>query len=373
MKRFTVLCALSAVASVPAFAAESDVGGMYITPMFGVLHADKDRPTEGDDYALGSLALGKHLSEAWSAEVLLTGTKLQGEPTALVPDLSVWGGSLDLLRVFNRAGRFSPYLGVGAGMINNDVRPGAAGNDAMYQASLGAFWTLWEGSNGNSFALRPDFKARWDDAHSAGRLTDYIGQLGFQYTWGGTKPTPPPPPPPPPVAVAPPPPPPPVAPPPPGDEDQDGVTDDRDRCPGTPRGVAVDANGCPQKGSITLEGVTFEYNSAMLQAGSLNILDDVADGLKKHPRLKVELQGHTDSKGPDAYNLTLSQKRADAVRAYLIKDGVPTTQITAKGYGEGQPIADNKTDAGRAQNRRVVMFVIDNPGEVEVKNAGEAK
>jgi OOP family OmpA-OmpF porin len=375
MKRFTVLCALGAVAGVPAYAAESDVGGWYVTPMIGVLHTDKDRPTEGDDYALGSLALGKHLSEAWSAEVLLNGTKLQGEPSTPVPDLTVWGGSLDLLRVFNRAGRFSPYIGVGAGMLNNDIRPGSAGNDAMWQASLGAFWTLWEGENGNSFALRPDFKARWDDAHSAGRLTDYIGQLGFQYTWGGTKrvASVAPPAPPPPVAVAPAPPPPPVVPAPPGDEDQDGVTDDRDRCPGTPRGVAVDANGCPQKGSITLEGVTFEYNAATLQAGSLNILDDVADGLKKHPRLKVELQGHTDSRGPDAYNLALSQKRADSVRAYLIKDGVPATQITAKGYGEGQPIADNNTDAGRAKNRRVVMFVIDNPGDVEVKGAGEAK
>ncbi|MEJ0037440.1 MAG: OmpA family protein [Gammaproteobacteria bacterium] len=373
MKRFTALCALGAVAvtSVPAFAADADVGGMYVTPMIGVLRADKDRPTDGRDYAIGSLALGKHLSEAWSAEVLLNGTKLQGDP-AFAPDVTLWGGSLDLLRVFNRAGRFSPYIGVGAGAVEYDITPGAAGADAMWQASIGAFWTLWEGANGNSFALRPDFKARWDDAHTAGRLTDYIGQLGFQYTWGGTKRVasiaPPPP-----VAVAPAPPPPPVVPAPPGDEDHDGVTDDRDRCPGTPPGVAVDANGCPQKGSITLEGVTFEYNSANLQAGSLNILDDVADGLKKHPRLKVELQGHTDSRGPDAYNLTLSQKRADSVRAYLLKDGVPTTQITAKGYGEGQPIADNNTDAGRAQNRRVVMFVIDNPGDVEIKGAGEAK
>ena len=103
------------------------------------------------------------------------------------------------------------------------------------------------------------------------------------------------------------------------------------------------------------------------------MLDDVADGLKKHPRLKVELQGHTDSKGPDAYNLTLSQKRADSVRNYLVKDGVASTQMTAKGYGEGQPVADNTTDNGRAKNRRVVMFVIDNPGEVTVKGEGEAK
>ena len=151
------------------------------------------------------------------------------------------------------------------------------------------------------------------------------------------------------------------------------MTDDRDQCPGTPPGVAVDANGCPQKGSITLEGVTFDYNSASLTANSSTVLDDVADGLKKHPRLKVELQGHTDSKGPDAYNLNLSQKRANSVREYLFKAGVPSNQMTAKGYGEGQPIADNTTDEGRAKNRRVVMFVIDNPGDVTVKGEGDAK
>ncbi len=90
----------------------------------GVIHVDKDRPTDGDDYAIGSLAIGKHLSEAWSAEVLLNGTKLQGDPNLLVPDLTVWGGSLDLLRVFNRSGRFSPYIGVGAGALEYDVKPG---------------------------------------------------------------------------------------------------------------------------------------------------------------------------------------------------------------------------------------------------------
>jgi OmpA-OmpF porin, OOP family len=375
MKRYTVLCALGALAAVPAFASDADVGGWYVTPFGGVLHTDRDRPTDGRDYALGGLAFGKHFSEAWSAEVMLNGTGLQGDPATFTPDRTLWGGSLDLLRVFNRPGRFSPYIGVGAGAIENDITPGAAGKDAMWQASLGAFWTLWEG-DGATFALRPDFKARWDDAHAAGKYTDYIGELGFQFTWGGMRKVsaaPPPPPPPPPAAVAPAPPPPAVTPQPPGDEDHDGVPDDRDRCPGTPPGVAVDANGCPQKGSITLEGVTFDYNSANLAAGSLNVLDDVAEGLKKHPRLKVELQGHTDSKGPDAYNLTLSQKRADAVRAYLLKSGVSPTQITAKGYGEGQPIADNNTEAGRAKNRRVVMFVIDNPGDVEVKGAGEAR
>ncbi len=235
----------------------------------------KDRPTDGDDYAIGSLALGKHLSEAWSAEVLLNGTKLQGDLNLPAADLTAWGGSLDLLRVFNRSGRFSPYIGVGAGAIEYDVRPGALGADAMWQASLGAFWTLWEG-DGSRFALRPDFKARWDDAHSAGE-TDRLhrpARIPVHVGWNeacrrgaaasATAAA---------AATTPAPPPPPVPPAPPGDEDHDGVTDDRDRCPGTPAGVAVDANGCPQKGSITLEGCYLRVQ-----------LGQSAGGFAQHPR-----------------------------------------------------------------------------------------
>ncbi|HEV7714157.1 MAG TPA: OmpA family protein [Steroidobacteraceae bacterium] len=369
MKRLALLCALT----VPALASASDVGRWYLTPMAGAIRADRDRPVDDRTEALGGLALGKHFSEAWSAEVLLNGAKLDGAPG--FSDLSVYGASLDVLRVFNREGAFAPYIGIGAGAIENDLKPGAAGEDAMAQASLGAFWRLWESANGSSsFSLRPDFKARWDDAHSAGRLVDYIGTLGFQFAWGAPTPVaaPPPPPPPPPPAMPAPAPEPPVPATPP-DTDHDGVTDDRDQCPGTPAGVAVDSNGCPQKGSITLDGVTFDYDSARLTSNSLGTLDTVAEGLKKHPRLRVELQGHTDSKGPDQYNLNLSQKRAESVREYLVKDGVASTQMVAKGYGEAKPIADNKTEDGRAQNRRVVMYVLDNPGDVKVEGEGAVK
>jgi len=363
--RLALLCALS----VPAIAAagDNDVGHTYITPMGGALRADSERLTDRWN-ALGGIAIGRHFSRAWSAEILLNGTKLDSDVGG--PNLSMYAFSLDVLRVFNRSSSFSPYIGIGAGGIENDLTPGAAGTDAMAQASLGAFWTLWESTDGaRSFALRPDFKARWDDTGSAGWLLDYIGTLGFQYSWGAPKVVSSPPPPPPPEAPPPPPPPPP----PPADSDNDGVTDDRDRCPGTPPGVAVDQDGCPQKGSITLEGVNFEYNSAALTPDSLYALDSVAAGLLKYPRLRVELQGHTDSRGPDAYNLTLSQRRADAVRDYLLKAGVPATQVTARGYGEAQPVADNDTDAGRAKNRRVIMQVIDNPGDVQVQGEGEAK
>ena len=145
------------------------------------------------------------------------------------------------------------------------------------------------------------------------------------------------------------------------------MTDNLDRCPDTPPGVAVDAFGCTRTGSITLEGVNFELNSARLTPSSREVLDAVAADLKKYPRLRIELQGHTDSTGSDSYNLDLSQRRAEAVRDYLIEQGVSPQQLTAKGYGETEPIADNSTAAGRAANRRVVMRVLENPGDVKVQ------
>jgi len=84
----------------------------------------------------------------------------------------------------------------------------------------------------------------------------------------------------------------------------------------------------------------------------------------------VELQGHTDSRGADAYNLELSERRADSARDYLIAEGGSGTRLVAKGYGETQPIADNNSAAGRAQNRRVVMRVIANPNNAVIQ--GEA-
>jgi OOP family OmpA-OmpF porin len=100
------------------------------------------------------------------------------------------------------------------------------------------------------------------------------------------------------------------------------------------------------------------------------VLDGVATGLKQHPRLKVELQGYTDSKGSVAYNMRLSGRRAQAVREYLIGDGVDPSQLTARGYGPEDPVASNRTADGRAQNRRVVLEVLSNPSDIKVKGQG---
>ncbi len=129
----------------------------------------------------------------------------------------------------------------------------------------------------------------------------------------------------------------------------------------------MDEFGCPRKGSIVLEGVTFETNSAILTADSRAPLNQVADGLVKHRRLKVELQGYTDSVGTDKYNLILSDKRANSVREYLISQQVQPEQLVSKGYGKADPVASNATAEGRSKNRRVVMKVLENPGDVIVK------
>jgi len=169
------------------------------------------------------------------------------------------------------------------------------------------------------------------------------------------------------------------------DSDGDGVFDGLDKCPGTPAGVKVDADGCPPPvvvkpaapeaskavapeaskavepaapRKLTLDGVNFDSGSARLRPGSSATLDNAAATLKAWGEVKVEVQveGHADSVNTDAYNLKLSQRRAEAVRAYLVKQGVAADRLTAKGYGESSPVADNKTAEGRSKNRRVELI-----------------
>ena len=366
MKKKLLICAV-ALCSTPTWA--DDVGQWYINPQVGYLITDPDRAR--DNNWLYGLGVGNNLSQHLSLEVNANSNRFYSDTA---PSLELTGVSFDALLYFTRA-RIAPYLVLGAGVIQDNLEPaiGSAQKNQSFMAEggFGVRALLWESADkSRSFSLRPEVKARYDDV-TAGHYTDYVGMLGFQFGFG----TPPvvaaAPVAPPPAEPAPPPPPPPPAPA--ADSDHDGVPDDRDRCPDTAPGVMVDAVGCEQKGSVTLEGVTFEFDSATLTAASKPVLDVTADGLKKHPRVRVELQGHTDSKGADAYNLKLSQRRADSVRDYLGQQGVPENQLTAKGYGEAQPVADNKTEEGRAKNRRVVMKVLDNPRDVQVKGAGEAE
>lgn len=171
------------------------------------------------------------------------------------------------------------------------------------------------------------------------------------------------------------------------DADNDGVADNRDRCPGTTFGSAVDALGCAadqtgggtgagegaaegtssgtagssgvravaQGDIMVLKGVNFESGSAKLLPESMNVLDSIANDLLDNPDLNIEIGGHTDNTGSAATNRRLSKERAETVRAYLVGKGIPAARLTSMGYGPDRPIASNKTEDGRAANRRVEL------------------
>jgi outer membrane protein OmpA-like peptidoglycan-associated protein len=154
----------------------------------------------------------------------------------------------------------------------------------------------------------------------------------------------------------------------PPDTDGDGFRDDQDACP-QEKGVDdpdPSKRGCPklvrvtEKEIVILEQVQFDFAKATIKKESDALLDSVAQVLKEHPEiLKVEVQGHTDNKGPAAVNTKLSNDRADAVKKALEKRGIESGRLVHKGYGPDKPIADNKTDEGRAKNRRVQFIVLD--------------
>jgi OOP family OmpA-OmpF porin len=139
------------------------------------------------------------------------------------------------------------------------------------------------------------------------------------------------------------------------DGDGDGVVDRLDKCPNTPKGVPVDSSGCELAVEYELEGINFEFDSAKLTAGSKATLDAAVKIMTRHADVKVEIAGHTDSQGNAEYNMGLSERRAKAVEDYLIAHGAKDANMTVKGYGETQPVADNGTEEGRAANRRVEL------------------
>ena len=147
-----------------------------------------------------------------------------------------------------------------------------------------------------------------------------------------------------------------VAPAPCPDGDADGVCDDRDRCPDTPRGETVDGVGCTCEMTAVLQ---FEFDSDELLPEDRLVLDRVATRMKAVELIAGEASGHTDSIGTEEYNLDLSRRRAQSAVNYLAAQGVTESRITVRGMGESEPVEDNATAEGRALNRRVVLRRLD--------------
>ena len=142
------------------------------------------------------------------------------------------------------------------------------------------------------------------------------------------------------------------------DLDADGVVDHQDSCPRTRPNARVDVYGCEIEDVIHLPGINFQTGQDVLLPGSEYVLRDAATTLNNHPDLMIEVAGHTDDMGPGDTNFILSERRANTVRDFLISQGVDASRLTAVGYGESQPIADNRTAEGRATNRRVELRLL---------------
>jgi OOP family OmpA-OmpF porin len=144
------------------------------------------------------------------------------------------------------------------------------------------------------------------------------------------------------------------------DSDKDAVPDYRDLCPHTASGTIVDPDGCPLKGEkiLSLNGVFFDFNKSSLTAEAKATLEDAVTVLKDvDSMVEVKVEGHTDSIGSEAYNLKLSQERAESVVNFLVESGINPDYLIAVGMGETSPIASNETAAGREVNRRVDFVV----------------
>lgn len=164
------------------------------------------------------------------------------------------------------------------------------------------------------------------------------------------------------------------------DSDCDGVPDDRDACPDTPRGVKVDERGCPldsdgdgvpdtrdacpgtpkgakvdERGCWVIADTLFDFDKSVIRVDAYPVLDEVVAVIKANQGVKVEIQGHTDNVGGAAYNQGLSERRAHAVMLYLVDRGIAKQTLTAVGFGLTRPKATNDTEVGRALNRRVEL------------------
>jgi OOP family OmpA-OmpF porin len=348
----TSLTAASLAFSASALQADAD-NPWHITGYAGGVDLAGTRDTRNDDVLWG-VGFGRFFGNNLSLDLEYDQFKgtFRGHDAA-VPGSTYdkWGlsnwGVMSRYHFTDKA--FRPYLAFGlGGLKHRSVLDENTNMSVSY--GLGLRGQMAKHVSLNAQILwRRDLDGSSQPAH--GKYTDFIYTLGLSFDFGGRPaPTPAPAPAPEPAKPAPPPNP---------DLDGDGVLNERDKCPNTRPGAVVDLDGCEVEAVIELGGVHFDFDKATLKPEALTILDQAAALLNKHEKVVVEVAGHTDSKGSEEYNQGLSERRATAVKDYLNSKGVKASRLTARGYGELQPVASNDTDAGRAENRRVELIVLD--------------
>ncbi len=404
-------CALLVFVPQGGAYADAEEGQGYFSAMATYVDDDQDRNV-GDGINAGQFSFGYALTQGLNIEALVQAGSASGGP-----DQSTTGIGMDLQRVFWRDERFSPYLHVGIGYMRTEPTNLPEIEGGMYSGGAGFLFDAWD----TNVAVRGEWRVRFDtsgtenlrdnlfsigiqipfgdggpkwmdsDGDGVGDTTDRCANTpagasvdaygceldsdgdgvkdssdqcpdtprGISVDAQGC----------------------------PVDSDGDGVTDDKDQCPNTPSGAPVDENGCELdsdgdgvkdsvdecpdtpagvqvdirgceiREEIVLRGVNFESNSDRLLPGADSVLDDAVATLQKNPTIEVEVAGHTDSDGAADYNEGLSARRAQTVHDYLAANGISVDRMSVRGYGESEPIADNSTSAGKAENRRVVLRI----------------
>ncbi|MGH8279856.1 MAG: OmpA family protein [Gammaproteobacteria bacterium] len=305
----------------------------YLAPQYSYAWPDSN---EGTNNGSGwQLDFGKPLSEQWNLEFGVINYDLDFK-NGIPGSFHQTEYGLNGLWFFNdRPKAFAPFVSLGAG-ANNQKVSGAGSNTKGYgTVGIGFLTSPWSWGGAIRFSVQ--------EVHTFGNgnFNDTVASIGLQIPLGAApEAAPPPPPPPPPPAPAPAPqPPPPPAP-----------------VPAPAPAPAPPPAPAPQE-IISLPGVDFAHNSAVLTPSSRGTLDNAVQTLKNNMHINAEVAGYTSSTGTAAYNLKLSQRRAESVMKYLVGHGIDAGRLTAKGYGEADPVASNKTAAGRAKNRRVELRV----------------
>lgn len=342
LKSLTCILAMAGCAVDAAQGAES--GAKYIGFLGSYMDVDDDRSVDN--------GLGGHFLYGWRA---LAGWGLEGHILGSVfetggasgTDFYQQGIGGDLTYTYLNEESVSPFIFAGIGVIRNDVTSDVADDDTSYYGNVGV-GLISPGFGASGAKLRGEVRYVYDDFMDG--LTDWRFNIGLEIPIGKKRPVkqetivvekvverlvPP------------------------ADSDGDGIPNTVDQCLDTLPGMKVDRFGCAvEEQVVELYGVTFEFDSASLTEPARNALDKVASALKGQPAMEVEIAGHTDSVGPDEYNKGLSLARAESVRDYLVFRGIDAGRMTAVGYGETLPIADNLTPHGRDLNRRTEFRIL---------------
>jgi OOP family OmpA-OmpF porin len=337
-----------------------DAGKFYINPAVGYMFLGSDRNL--DDALTGSIGGEYVLTPKFGMEASYLYTNPDGKNGGIDVDVDQY--TLDALYYITELGDWKPFLNAGVGHGAFDF--GFADADET-QLNLGG---------GTRYQFNDNWSARIQ-AKAINSLDEEVWDalltVGISYAFGGKSKAP--------VAsvVA-------VL-----DDDNDGVANEQDLCLTTPAGVAVDSSGCALDGdndgvadymdncpdslmgeTVEADGckkvvmktesvklaINFANNSVEVPAAAMSEIKVVADFMQAYPAASVIIEGFTDSIGDADYNKNLSQRRADSVMQALIKDyGVSKTRVSAVGYGQENPIADNNTEQGRRENRRVIAQI----------------